>query len=64
MTSEKLISLPAREVPICPVSPELLKTMHDDGVRLSASTDPVLFRWGIHLLEDWRSLELIAERYR
>jgi hypothetical protein len=24
----------------------------------------VLRTWGEHLLEDWRSLELLAERYR
>ena len=46
-----------------PIPAELLAWMHLSGNALSASDDPVLAGWGRHLLEDWRSLDLLAQRY-
>lgn len=40
----------------------LLTTMHDIGIQLKGSSDPVLRRWGEHLLSDWRSLDLYEQR--
>jgi hypothetical protein len=47
------------------ISARLLEVLHDEAVRLQAASNVVLAGWGRHLLvEDWRSLELLAERDR
>jgi hypothetical protein len=46
------------------ISDQLLTVLHDQAVRLISSPNPLLANWGGHLLEDWRSLELLAERQR
>ena len=47
-----------------PIPPDLLLRMHDVGVQLESEDNILLHNWGLHLLQDWRSLELLAERYR
>jgi hypothetical protein len=47
-----------------PISAQLLLEMHAGAQRLLATRSPLLRSWGEHLLQDWRSLELLAERYR
>jgi hypothetical protein len=49
---------------VTPVPADLLIAMHLSGITLAGSNDPVLRGWGKHLLEDWRSLELLACKYR
>jgi len=46
------------------ISGQFLIALHDQAVRMVASTNPLIANWGRHLLEDWRSLELLAERQR
>jgi hypothetical protein len=46
------------------IADELLRTLHDHAIVLSTSPNPLVANWGRHLLEDWRSLELIAEKQR
>jgi hypothetical protein len=43
---------------------QLLTLMHDVAVELEAHPNILLHNWGLHLMEDWRSLELLAEQYR
>lgn len=41
----------------------LLKLLHSVGSQLAESQDGAYHRaWGRHLLEDWRGLELMAQR--
>lgn len=40
----------------------LLVLMHQVGYELSLSESAMLHHWGLHLVEDWRTLELIAEK--
>ena len=47
-----------------PIPPAFLIALHDTAAALSGEKDMVLNSWGLHLMNDWRSLELIAERYR
>jgi hypothetical protein len=47
-----------------PIPPDLLIRMHDVAVQLVASDNVLLHNWGLHMLDDWRSLELLAEKYR
>ena len=47
-----------------PIPPPLLILMHDVGMLLESEDNILLHNWGLHLLQDWRSLELLAERYR
>ena len=47
-----------------PIPPDLLMRMHDVAAQLEASDKIVLRKWGVHLMEDWRTLELLAEQYR
>jgi hypothetical protein len=46
------------------ISGRLLQVLHDEAVRLSEAPSPLLANWGRHLLEDWRTLELLAEKQR
>jgi hypothetical protein len=46
------------------IADRLLQVLHDEAIRLETSSNPLLGNWGRHLLEDWRSLELLAERQR
>lgn len=46
------------------ISARLLEVLHDEAVRLQTASSPLLANWGRHLLEDWRSLELLAEKQR
>ena len=46
------------------ISARLLSILHDEAVRLTTSPSPLVANWGRHLLEDWRSLELLAEKQR
>jgi hypothetical protein len=46
------------------IADELLRTLHDHAIVLSTSPSPLVANWGRHLLEDWRSLELLAEKQR
>ena len=41
--------------------PDLLKLMHDMGIHWLDSDNALRQVWGKHLLEDWRSLELMRE---
>lgn len=43
---------------------ELLVLLHATGLQLTQQKSVLLHTWGLHLLEDWRSLELLAEKYR
>jgi hypothetical protein len=43
---------------------ELLTMLHAYGCELSASGEVLHKQWGLHLLEDWRSLELLAQAWR
>jgi hypothetical protein len=47
-----------------PISAQLLIEMHRCAQQLLASESALLRSWGEHLMQDWRSLELIAERHR
>jgi hypothetical protein len=40
----------------------LLVLLHDVGAQLAMSSNRVEHYWGLHLLEDWRGLELLAHR--
>lgn len=40
----------------------LLDLMHSVGTRLSESDSANQQAWGRHLLEDWRTLELLADK--
>jgi hypothetical protein len=40
----------------------LLREMHAAGIELKDSSKALERAWGRHLLEDWRSLELLGER--
>jgi len=42
----------------------LLASMHAVGTELSESQNQMRKHWGLHLLEDWRSLELLADKLR
>jgi hypothetical protein len=46
------------------IAERLLTVLHDEGGRLTEAHSPLLANWGRHLLEDWRSLELLAEKQR
>lgn len=46
-----------------PIPSPLLVWLHAAGLALEDSADPVLHHWGKHLLEDWRSLDLLDQRY-
>ncbi|HEY2594605.1 MAG TPA: hypothetical protein VGK33_11955 [Chloroflexota bacterium] len=46
------------------IADELLRTLHDHAIVLTTSPSPLVANWGRHLLEDWRSLELLAEKQR
>ena len=50
------------EATTVPQLSQLLVLMHDVGNQLTESTNPVLKRWGLHLLSDWRSLDLIDQQ--
>jgi hypothetical protein len=41
---------------------DLLVLLHDVGAQLAMSGNRVEHYWGLHLLEDWRGLELLAHR--
>ena len=41
--------------------PELLVLMHAAAVELEASDNLLEHHWGVHLLDDWKSLMLLAE---
>ena len=41
---------------------QLLNSMYEAGTRLKDADEGVLRWWGVHLLEDWKSLYLLAER--
>lgn len=43
---------------------QLLLSLHAVGTKLSEADGANHRAWGRHLLEDWRSLELIAEKLR
>jgi len=47
-----------------PISGQLLEDLHLCAQRLLTSDSLLLRTWGEHLMQDWRSLELLAERYR
>ena len=47
-----------------PISGRLLEELHACAQRLMASDSLLLRTWGEHLMQDWRSLALLAERYR
>ena len=47
-----------------PISGHLLDELHAAAQRLLASDSLLLRSWGEHLMQDWGSLELLAERYR
>ena len=47
-----------------PIPPDLLIKMHECAVALIAEDNILLHNWGLHLMEDWRSLELLAEKHR
>jgi hypothetical protein len=42
----------------------LLVRLHEDALLLQDASETLLRHWGNHLLADWRSLELLAERER
>lgn len=42
----------------------LLVRLHEDALQLQECSEILLRHWGTHLLADWRSLELLAERER
>jgi hypothetical protein len=46
------------------MSVEFLRALHQLAVRLERSPEQVLHFWGVHLLEDWKSLSLIGEKFR
>jgi hypothetical protein len=41
--------------------PELLVLMHAAAVELEASDNLLEHHWSVHLLDDWKSLMLLAE---
>ena len=47
-----------------PISGHLLAELHASAQRLLASDSLLLRSWGEHLMQKWRSLALLAERYR
>ena len=47
-----------------PIPPDLLIRMHDVAVELIAQDNILLHNWGLHIMDDWRSLEILAEHYR
>ena len=47
-----------------PIPPDLLIRMHDVAAKLVEERNMTLHSWGLHLMEDWRGLELLAEHYR
>ena len=40
----------------------MLAGMHSVGVALSENEGAFYRHWGLHLLEDWKSLELLAQK--
>lgn len=44
--------------------PEFLIMLHEAASEAQDEQHPLLHRWGLHLMEDWRSLELSAEKFR
>jgi len=56
---------PAREeVPAERVPSVLLIALHQNARHMAQDANPLIANWGRHLLEDWRSLELLAEKQR
>ena len=60
-----VVTQPAREAgSVERVPTELLIVLHDAASRMAQDPNPLIANWGRHLLEDWRSLELLAEKQR
>jgi hypothetical protein len=47
---------------VVPELGRLLVLLHEVGTQLTESSNPLKRRWGAHLLEDWRSLELLEQK--
>lgn len=47
---------------VTPVPTELLELLHATGVALEEHPDSLWRRWGRHLLDDWRALDVLLEK--